>query len=346
MDDLKNQEREQLDEQDKAAEPIGQTEEKAPSEFEQLLDDLTEPDDPGEQEEQQEQQEQGEQGEQGEQEHGEEPVNAAPETPRPESKTTEEELLAEVKSERGQKRVRELVAGYKKLESEANELREVNQGVVEAITQTGMAPAELASTLEFCRLVGSDDEKNLRVAVEILEQQRKVLYQRLGEAAPGIDPLEGYPDLREKVEGMELSEEDALELARFRRMQAQQQLTTQQQQAMQRQEQEYAQHVNAFRQQAGAFFSSVATDPDYQAKEKKIAEYFQRPGKVQEFVQKFSPHQWLDQLKFMYENIPSPAPAPAKPQPLRSRPTTIGQQIDPALKGADCIKAVFDSLGI
>jgi len=108
----------------------------------------------------------------------------------------EAELLEGVKSERGKERIKAVFAEKKQLEADITEFREL-------VKSTGMSAQEFATTLEFGRLVNSGDEKNIRVALEMIETQRAALYQKLGVEAPGVDLLAGHDDLKQAVENME-----------------------------------------------------------------------------------------------------------------------------------------------
>jgi len=133
------------------------------------------------------------------------------ETP-PNAEQEESELLEGVKSERGRERIKQVFAERKQLESDITEFREL-------VKSTVMSPQEFAQTLEFGRLINSGDEKNLRVALEMIEGQRSMLYQKLGVEAPGVDLLAGHDDLKASVENMEITREKAVELAKYRKQQ-------------------------------------------------------------------------------------------------------------------------------
>lgn len=250
----------------------------------------------------------------------------------------EAEILQEVKSERGQNRIRELI-------NERKELRDVNQGIMDIVQKTNMAPEAWAETIEFCRLASSQSETDLHLALRMLDDQRTALCKRLGVAAPGVDPLEDFPDLRQQVEAMEIPVDRALELAKHRSNEQRKQMEAQQHWEKEQQSRSYQQQLGLFQQQAMGFFGSKAADLDYKAKEKKIVEYFQQPGNLQRFVRTYEPHQWLPQLQFMYENVSPPPQNRATVQPLRSRPANVGSA-NPTLTGVDRVMATLDSLGI
>lgn len=267
---------------------------------------------------------------------------AGPETP----EQIEHELLEEVKSERGQRRVRALMDDHKALQQQFEDVRKTNEDFGKILKETGLPPEGFAQVLEYSRLIGQGGEQNMRVALQMLDAQREEICKALGVKAPGVDPLSDFQDLRMAVENMELSEDRAMEIAKLRRQQAMQQQAVQQQTLYQQQQQEYTQRVQAFSAQATALFQQLQmSDPAYKAKEAKIAEALKNPTFVQSLIANSSPEQWVHQLKFMYDNI-QVQPVVKRQVPLRSRPTQPGVMTDSPATGADRVGQIFDSLGI
>lgn len=270
----------------------------------------------------------------------EKPADTAPEAPA-EPKTPEQEeaeLLDGVKSERGKERIRQVFSERKQLEADINEFRAL-------ITDTKMSPEEFAQTLEYGRLRNSGDEKDLRVAYEMVEQQRAILAQRLGIKAPGVDLLAGHDDLKQAVENMEITEERALELARYRKLEQEQRTKIQ---AQQQSQQNQVQFQNTIQQAAGAMESYLATrahEVDHSARMRVISSHFKDSQNLQEFVSQFEPHQWPAAIKMMYDGIVVPK-APNAPQPLRSRPATLGTPSTSGQTPIDRIASKMDAMGI
>ena len=250
----------------------------------------------------------------------------------------EAELLEGVKSERGKERIRQVFAEKKQLEQDITEFSEL-------VKSTGMSPQEFAQTLEFGRLVNSGDEKNLRVALEMIEGQRAMLYQKLGVEAPGVDLLAGHDDLKQAVDNMEITRERAVELAKYRKQQAE---VTQRQQV----EQQSVQQQQAFQQQvhqaAGAmeaYLQTRANEVDHPARMKVITEHFKNPANLQKFVSTYQPQQWAATIQMMYDNIQVPRAA-ASPQPIRSRPATLGNPAPNASAPIDRVAQRLESMGL
>lgn len=266
-----------------------------------------------------------------------------PAVPADEGKTVEQEeaeLLDGVKSERGKDRIRQVFAEKKQLEQDMTEFKQLVQG-------TGMTPQDFAQTLEFGRLVNSGDEKDVRVALEMLESQRAMLYQRLGVEAPGVDLLKDHDDLKQAVDNMEITRDKAVELAKFRKSEAAKAQQQQEVQASTQRQQEFQQTVQSAAGAMESYLKTRANEVDHPARMKVITAHFQNPANLQTFIQTYQPHQWAATIKMMYDGIVVPqAPAGHQPQPMRSRPTQLGT---PAAQGAtpiDRLAQRLDNMGI
>jgi hypothetical protein len=257
-----------------------------------------------------------------------------PKTPEAE----ETELLEGVKSERGRERIKQVFAERKQLEQDLTQFREM-------VTSTGMTPEEFAQTLQFGRLVSSGDEKNLRVALEMIENQRTMLYAKLGVEAPGVDLLKGHDDLKQAVDNMEITRERAVELARYRKQQAEVAQRQQVQQQSAQQQQEFQQQVQQAAHSMETYLQTRANEVDHPARMKVITEHFKNPANLQKFVSTYQPNQWAATIQMMYDNIPVPRTA-ASPQPIRSRPATLGNPAPNAASPIDRIAQRMESMGL
>lgn len=266
----------------------------------------------------------------------ERPAAEEPKTPEQE----EAELLDGVKSERGKERIRQVFSERKQLETDLNEFRGL-------ITSTKMSPAEFAQTLEFGRLMNSGDEKDLRVALEMVEQQRAILAQRLGVEAPGVDLLAGHDDLKQSIENMELTKERALEIAKYRKQESEKNQRIQIEQQTQQGQEQFQRTVHSAATQMEAYLSTRANEVDHPVKLKAISDHFRNPANLQAFVSTYQPEQWTNTLKLMYDNIVVPkAPMPQQPQPIRSRPSTLGAPTTSGQTSADRIASRLESMNI
>lgn len=266
------------------------------------------------------------------------PAPADPAQPKT-AEQEEAELLEGVKSERGRERIKSVFAERKQLEADITEFRDL-------VKSTGMSAQEFAQTLEFGRLVNSGDEKNIRVALEMIEGQRAMLYQKLGVEAPGVDLLAGHDDLKSAVENMEITRDKAVELAKFRKTQADQDARKQAEKDQTDTQEQYRQTVQSAAGAMEAYLTTRAKEADHPARLKIIGEHFQNPANLQRFVQTFEPKQWTAALQMMYDGIVVPKAPTTSQQPLRSRPAQLGA---PAAQGTTAIDRVaqhLDNLGI
>ena len=251
----------------------------------------------------------------------------------------EAELLEGVTSDRGRERIKQVFAEKKQLEQEIHSFREM-------VKSTGMNAQEFAQTLEFGRLVSSGDEKNLRVALEMVEGQRAMLYQKLGVEAPGVDLLTGHDDLKKAVDNMEITRERAVELAKYRKQQQEFQQRQQVEQQSVQQQQEFQQQVQQATQSMDAYLQTRANEVDHPARIKLITEHFKNPENLQKFVSTYQPHQWADTVRLMYDGIHIPRQASAQQQPIRARPATLGNPAPNAASPIDRVAQRMESMGL
>lgn len=253
------------------------------------------------------------------------PVTAAQETPKtPEQEDAE--LLAVVKSPRGQERIKQIIAERKQIEGDFNDIRNV-------IIGTNMNPQEFAQNLELGRLLKSDSEQDLRVALEMIESTRASVYQKLGVDAPGVDLLAGYDDLKQAVENMEITKERALELVKYRKQEEAQRKVQAQAQQIAQENVRHSQALEHGKIQTATFLESKKQEVDYPVKERMLKEYFQNPAQREAFVKNFQPEQWGAAIQMLWNGfvIQAPPAQASAPQPIRSRPATLGK---PSVAGA------------
>lgn len=260
------------------------------------------------------------------------------ETP-PNAEQEESELLEGVKSERGRERIKQVFAERKQLEQDITEFRDL-------VKSTGMSAQEFAQTLEFGRLLNSGDEKNLRVALEMIEGQRSMLYQKLGVEAPGVDLLAGHDDLKAAVDNMEITRDRAVELAKFRKVDAETKARSQAQQTQVQERQVYEKTVKDAAGAMEAYLETRKNEVDHTARMKVISDHFRNPANLQKFVGTYRPEQWAATVQMMYDNIQVPKAAAPGPQPIRSRPATLGTPATNAATPIDRIAQRMDSMGI
>lgn len=257
-------------------------------------------------------------------EKGEKPEDKLDESQLDES---ERDLLSRVKDKRSRERVKQWITDHNKLKQEATAMAQQNQKFAEIVRGTGMNGADFAKTLEFCRLSRSEDEANLKIALELIEAEREAIYDKLGKTAPGTDIFKGYDDLKKRVDEMEIPEDVAKEYIRLKKQEERQKAQQQEVRQMSRQQQDMTNRINAFTQQAVAQFQALEkADANFKAKEKAIVEYLQKPGVIQHLVEQVPPESWAFYMKSLYDSVSVPVatPAPVKRKtPISSKSTRL-----------------------
>ncbi len=257
--------------------------------------------------------------------------------------TDEEDLYAplpEDVKEKTRERFEKLVESHKAVTRQLETFREENEGFREVIRYSQATPEEFNQLVEYSHLVKSGDPENLKAALKILDEQRAAIARLVNEPVAGVDQLAEFPDLRERVERMELGEQDAIEIAALRRreaaIQAQQQAA-----AQQRQQAESLQQQAAAAQQEIVALASQwqANDIDYPKKHERLM------AKAQEIAATYPPHLWKQALADYYDAMqvaapPAPPPQENPPQPLRPRPGGGGKPVPQSM-----LQAVEQALG-
>ena len=163
--------------------------------------------------------------------------------------------------------------------------------------ETGGSPEDFAKTFEYIRALNHGDVEHARA---ILEDQIRQLSVLTGKPFGQVDPLAQFPDLRERVNAYQMDEQTALEMARHRSMQhQQQQAVSQYQQRQQSEQQSIASRQNAIAEIDRLGAEWAKSDPDYSFKEGLITQ------RAQDIAREFPPEQWAKQVKLMYQTLSS-----------------------------------------
>lgn len=105
---------------------------------------------------------------------------------------------------------RELTQWRQETEPQVNYIRETFQS-------NGVTKDQFDKAVQF---IGAVNRGDIESAQRIIGEEFSALSILAGRPLQSPDPLEQYPDLRQKVDGLQITEADALELARSRRVQA------------------------------------------------------------------------------------------------------------------------------
>ncbi len=201
---------------------------------------------------------------------------------------------------------KEATATLETTRAELDQARRQTEYIRETFQTSGIKQEQFEQAVGVIAMINKGD---LAGAQRVLEQQLQQIALMTGNAPRQIDALANFPDLRQKVDGMQITEQDAIELARARFQGHQQQVTQQRtQQVQQTQQQEQAAFdaglsaVDAFcKQQAGS-------DMDWPAVEAQLQPV------IKDLLQGVPPQLWAAKVKAQVNLIKATAqrfkPAP------------------------------------
>lgn len=235
---------------------------------------------------------------------------AQPPAGQPEDLTVMPDGLAPKAQERFQK----LANSNKELTGQVEQLSQQVEYVRETFAQHGVQQAQFEQAVQVIGMLNSGD---LRGALQVLDEQRRHIALALGEPLPGVDALQGHPDLRQAVDGLQLTEQHALEIARMRTQQQAQQRQTQQVQQQAQVQQREQQAVQQGTQAVDAFCREMATkDVDYPAIEAKLL------PELKSLLAGVPPTAWRQVIETQYRLLKSVA-ASSRQQPPAAAAGTV-----------------------
>lgn len=158
-------------------------------------------------------------------------------------------------------------------------------------------------------VIGAINRGDFAAAQQILTEQLRTLATLTGQQVQ-IDALADFPDLRQKVDALQLSEADALETARLRKLHGARQQADQQF-AQQRQQQEQQQRAVADAQrEVDAFVRRMqASDMDFKAVEEQLLPV------IPDLLRDVPPARWAAVIQRQYQLIKSTAARFSRPAP-------------------------------
>lgn len=270
------------------------------------------------------------------------PAEAAEDDGKPKSDDDlEAEMVRGIRSERGRDRVRKMLA-------ERKEARSQLQSVQRYIADAGLDAEGFANLMSIAKLVSSNDPVQRKAGLQALDTVRTELYKQAGIEAPGVDLLTDHADLKQKVDDMELTREDALAILRGRQVEARQVEDARMRAEISAKQQE----LQSFGTKAMQAFSERANDANFSEKVEAIQKYFSVPGRLEQFVKTHQPAQWESALLWMYDNVhpaaPAAAPARQTATPITTqRARSTGARVPSNLKAnAEGISALIDAMGL
>jgi len=155
------------------------------------------------------------------------------------------------------------------------------------------------------------------------------------------DPLQQFPDLAAAVASYQITRQHAMELAKARGMQAQQEQVTQQQREHQAEAQQWVrekdQNINTIRDWER---NMAASDPEYA----QVSAVMKKNKEALEWVVRNTPPgQWQHQMTLLYNQTKAArkewvAPAPAAPRPIAG---SVGQPLGTGKAPSTMFQAMF-----
>lgn len=153
-------------------------------------------------------------------------------------------------------------------------------------------------------VIGMLNAKNYQGALQVLDEQRRQIALLTGQPLPGVDALSDHPDLRAAVDDLRIGETAAIELARSRTQQAQQQRAQQEQQQTQQAEAQEKQQVQtALGEVDGLVKHLQSTDIDFAAIEAQLI-----PA-LKDLLAHVPPNQWKNAVQAQYSLLKRSASA-------------------------------------
>lgn len=231
------------------------------------------------------------------------PGAAAPAVAKP-----EDDLLAmpEGLQPKAQERFQRLANTNRELTTERDQYREQLTGLQQVFQEHQVQQPQFEQAVEVIGMINRGD---FAAARQFLLDQLQQIAVLSGEPIGSVDALAEFPDLRQQVDGFLLSEENALQLARARKMQQIQHQQAQQQGQRQQQEQAQRQQQQAQQQAVETGLSAIdtfckqmqTTDLDYQVIEEQLLPV------IPELIKGVPPDRWATVVKLQYQAIKNTA---------------------------------------
>ncbi len=202
------------------------------------------------------------------------------------------------------------------------------------LAETGLQADEFSAVLNIGKMYKSSKPEDLQNALAQIDVLRADVAQRLGIAIPGIDPLEGHPDLKADVEALSITPERALEIAKLRRTATEATATSKEVQ----EQREHQATVTKAAQSMDEHLATRASQPGHEAKINHIKQYFGDKDRLQAFVKTYRPDQWQAAVTMMYDSYTPPITtitAAPTPQPLRPSSSGVGVRVSTGPVSAD-----------
>lgn len=285
----------------------------------------------------------------------EEPVAKQPEVPAKEEKPEEQpkpaaspeqeeaELVKAIPSERGRKRMTQLLREGREARTNLDSFRRV-------VSDSGLDQESFGNLLTITKLCSSANPQDLDRGLKMLEDVRTALYRQVGREAPGVDLLAGQSDLQERVKAMGISREDALAIARGRQAEADQKAQYEAARQEQAEQAAFMAKLDNFKQVTTQAFAAHQNDLDFNERIAVLQKRF-TPQEIIRFAREVPPEQWGPTLMYYYDMagdmVQRPAAQP-RPNVIAGRPSrAAGARVNAKVAATpEGIAARMEELGL
>lgn len=272
------------------------------------------------------------------------PAKAAqvPPTDKPAAEETADDLLKEPEglAPKSSERFHRLANEVRDLRGQVEQREQALSYVRDTFQENGITSEQFE---QAASVIGALNRGDLETAERVLMEQLQQIAIARGRPIGQIDPLAQFPDLRAAVDGLQVSEEHAMQLARARVIEQGQQQRTQQQaqqqqeqRARQQQQEQAQQQVNTALTSIDAFTREMAAkDMDWPVIEAKLL------PRIQGMLQGVPPSQWLNIVKTQYDLIKDVSAGS-----VRQTTQQAGQVLRPTGQGSPAAapKSMFDAM--
>ena len=291
----------------------------------------------------------------GNQSKEEEPAAKQPEAPAKEEKPEEQpkpaaspeqeeaELVKAIPSERGRKRMTQLLREGREARTNLDSFRRV-------VSDSGLDQESFGNLLTITKLCSSANPQDLDRGLKMLEDVRTALYRQVGREAPGVDLLAGQSDLQERVKAMGISREDALAIARGRQAEAAQKAQYEAARQEQAEQAAFMAKLDNFKQVTTQAFAAHQNDLDFNERIAVLQKRF-TPQEIIRFAREVPPEQWGPTLMYYYDMagdmVQKPAAQP-RPNVIAGRPSrAAGARVNAKVAATpEGIAARMEELGL
>lgn len=225
------------------------------------------------------------------------PKAVDPNAPKPGDKPAEEDLtqMPDGLTPKAQERFQKLANTNRELTQWRQEVEPQISYIQETFKSNGVTREQFDKAIAF---IGAVNRQDLEAAQQIIGEEFSALSLLAGKPLQSPDPLAQFPDLRQEVDGLQITEARAIELARSRHIQGVQQQRAQQTQQAEQQTQEQQQQFNAGLSAVDNFCKRMqGSDLDYASIENHLLPV------IPQLIQGVHPSRWASVVEAQYKLI-------------------------------------------